>query len=202
MRPNEPNVETSKTYDAAQGRLTFTYVCPQDIKIAGPLAARLYVESSTADADLFLVVRAFSPDGTEIVFQGAYDPHTPIAQGWLRVSHRALDDDQSRPFLPVHRHDRAVHLALATVYEVDVEILPTSLSLPEGYSLTLDVQGHDYVYPAAAAQPHNMPFAMTGSGPFLHKDPTDRPADVFGGRVTIHTGGRNNSYLLLPVIPA
>jgi len=25
---------------------------------------------------------------------------------------------------------------------------------------------------------------MTGSGPFLHNDPGDRPADVFGGTVT------------------
>jgi predicted acyl esterase len=186
----------------AQGRLSFTYVCPQDIKIAGPVAARLYVESSTIDADLFLVVRAFSPDGKEIVYQGAIDPHTPIAHGWLRASHRALDGNQSRPFLPVHRHTRAEPLAPATVYEVDVEILPTSVNLPAGYSLTLDVQGHDYVYPGAAAMQPNLHVLLTGSGPFVHKDPADQPAAVFGGTVTLHTGGQNKSYLLLPVIPA
>jgi predicted acyl esterase len=197
----EPTVEASKSYDAAEGRLSFTYVCPQDVEIAGPVAAKLYLESSTFDADLFLVVRAFSPNGAEVVFQGAYDPHTPIAQGWLRLSHRALDDGQSRPFLPVHRHQHAESLTPAKVYEVDVEILPTSLSLPAGYALTLDVQGHDYAYPAAAAQAPNMPFAMTGCGHFLHDDPSDRPARVLGASVTVHTGGRNKSYLLLPVIP-
>ena len=36
-------------------------------------------------------LRVFSPDLKEVVFQGAIDPHTPIAQGWLRASHRKLD---------------------------------------------------------------------------------------------------------------
>jgi putative CocE/NonD family hydrolase len=196
MGPEEPAAGGARTYDAGQqGRLSFTYVCPQDLEIAGPVAAKLYVESSTPDVDLFLVLRAFSPEGEEIVYHGAIEPHSPIAQGWLRASHRALDEVQSRPFLPVHRHDRAEPLTPATVYEVDVEIWPTSLVLPAGYTLTLDVQGHDYVYPGASG-------FMTGSGPFVHKDPSDRPADVFGGKVALHTGGRNTSYLLLPVIPA
>ena len=167
-----------------------------------PLTARTEIDAVVVDADLFLVARAFSPDGTEIVYQGAIDPHTPIAHGWLRVSHRALDMDQSRPFLPVHRHDRAEPLAPATVYEVDVEILPTSVNLPAGYSLTLDVQGHDHVHQGAAAMQPNLQVLLTGSGPFVHKDPSDRPADVFGGTVTVNTGGGNKSYLLLPAIPA
>jgi len=195
MRPGEPAAEAEGSYDAGLGRLTFTYVCPQDVEIAGPVAAKLYVASSTTDVDLFLVVRAFSPDGLEVVYQGAIEPHSPIAQGWLRASRRALDNVETRPFLPVHRHDRAEPLTPGTVYEVDVEIWPTSLVLPAGYTLTLDVQGHDYVCPGASG-------FMTGSGPFVHKDPSDRPADVFGGKVTLHTGGRTKSYLLLPVIPA
>ena len=107
----------------------------------------------------------------------------PVAQGWLRASHRALDHEQSRPFLPVHRHDRAEPLNPGTVYELDVEILPTSLVPPAGYTLTLDVQGHDY-----------------GPGSFPHNDPRDRPADVYGGTVTLHTGPEHASCLLLPVI--
>jgi uncharacterized protein len=34
-----------------------------------------------------------------------------------------------------------------------------------------------------------------------HNDPDDRPADVFGGEVTLHAGGARGSYLLLPIIP-
>ena len=41
----------------------------------------------------------------------------------------------------------------------------------------------------------------TGVGPFQHDDPRDRPAAVFGGDVTLHTGPGRNAYLLLPIIP-
>ncbi len=48
----------------------------EETEITGPVAAKLHVSSSTSDADLFLVLRVFSPDMKEIVFQGALDPHT------------------------------------------------------------------------------------------------------------------------------
>jgi predicted acyl esterase len=178
------------------GSLSYTYRCPRDTEIAGPVAAKLYIESSTADADLFLVLRALAPDCTEVVFQGANDPGVPVAQGWLRASHRALDEEQSRPFLPVHQHDRPERLTPGTIYELDVEILPTSLVLPAGHALTLDIQGHDYTNPATrqTAGP------TAGSGSFLHNDPDDRPAALYGGTITLHTRGEHSSYLLLPVI--
>ena len=62
-----------------------------DTEITGPVAATLYVSSTTTDADIFAVLRVFDPDGNEVVLQGAVDPHTPIGQGWLRASHRELD---------------------------------------------------------------------------------------------------------------
>ena len=43
---------------------------------------------------------------------------------------------------------------------------------------------------------------FTGVGPFKHDDPRDRPADVYGGEVTIHMGPDRPSHLLLPIIPA
>lgn len=205
LNPGAVATEASASYDGMTGRIGFGYTYPEDVEIIGPVAARLYVESSTADADLFLVVRAFAPDGAEIVFQGAIDPNTAIAQGWLRVSQRALDPVESRPFLPVHTHERAEPMTPGTIYEVDVEILPTSLALPSGYTLTLDVQGHDYIHPPAtdtAGNEASMGTALTGCGPFIHVDPVARPANVYGGEVTVHTGGRYGSYLLLPVIPS
>jgi predicted acyl esterase len=181
-------------YPGGDGRLSFRHLCTSRTEIAGPLAAKLFIDSSTADADLFLVLRAFAPDGTEVVFQGTNDPVVPVAQGWLRASHRALDAERSRPFLPVHPHDRTQPLTPGQVYELDVEILPTSLVLPAGYTLALDVQGHDYIHPGSGSGSSAAP------GSFPHNDPGSRPADVFGGTVTLHTGGAHGSYLLLPVV--
>ncbi|MDF2826214.1 MAG: peptidase, partial [Mycobacterium sp.] len=200
MRTTPASADASASYQADQGRAVFTWVCPDDVELAGPVAAKLYIASSTTDADVFLVLRAFSPDGVEVVFQGANDPHSPVAQGWLRASHRALDTEQSRPFLPVHRHDRPEPLTPERIYELDVEIWPTSLVLPAGYRLSLDVQGHDYVYPGPAGTQPGLPAPFTGSGPFLHNDDGDRPADVYAGTVTVHTGPTHPSHLLVPLI--
>jgi hypothetical protein len=58
------------------------------------------------------------------MFQGANDPHVPVSQGWLRASHRGLNPGQSRPFLPVHPHDRADPLTPATVLLFESPISP------------------------------------------------------------------------------
>ena len=43
---------------------------------------------------------------------------------------------------------------------------------------------------------------FTGVGPFLHDDPDNRPPEVFDNNVTVHLGGDNAGYVLLPIIPA
>ncbi|GAA4197325.1 CocE/NonD family hydrolase [Streptosporangium oxazolinicum] len=202
LTPEPPATPGSVGYDGMGDGVMFeTPPLPADTEITGPLSAKLFVESSTADADLFLVVRVFSPDGTEVTFQGALDPNTPVAQGWLRASHRKLDDELSRPYQPYHTHDDPSPLVPGSVYELDVEILPTCLVVPEGYRIALAVRGRDYVHDGPATRLSNLRNQMTGCGPFVHDDPHNRPAEVFGGRITLHTGGDRPSRLLLPEIP-
>src|SRR5690606_24504046 len=119
------------------------------------LSARLWISSETSDTDLFLVVHAFDADGTELLFRGAGDPWSPAAQGWLRASHRALDES-STPWQPVHPHDRAEPLVPGEPTMVDVEIWPTCLALPAGSRIGLSVQGADY--------DHGLPDEVLNSG--------------------------------------
>lgn len=190
------------TYDGLGDGVTFLSLpLEHETELTGPMAAKLFVSSETADADLFLVMRVFSPDMKEIVFQGALDPHTPIAQGWLRVSHRKLDSELTREFRPYHTHDEKQALIPGQVYEVDVEIWPSSIVVPAGYRIALTIRGRDYVYPGGGARLASMKNVFTGVGPFLHDDPRDRPPKVFGGKVTLHAGGGKDAYLLLPIIP-
>ena len=126
----------------------------------------------------------FTPDLKEVVFQGALDPHTPVAQGWLRASHRKLDEKLSEPYRPYHTHDEKQPLTPGEVVELDIEIWPTSIVVPAGYRLGLSLRGRDYVYPGGAGQGlATMKNPFTGVGPFLHNDPNDRPPAVFGGKV-------------------
>ena len=148
------------------------------------------------------IVRVFTPNMQEVTFQGALDPHTPIAQGWLRASHRKLDPKLTLPHRPYHTHDEKQPLTPGQVYELDVEIWPTCIVVPAGYRLGLSVRGRDYEYPGGpSAGLGTLGAVFTGVGPFLHDDPADRPPAVFGRNVTIHCGPRQPSHVLLPVIP-
>jgi predicted acyl esterase len=174
----------------------------QETEITGPSAAKLFVSSSTKDADLFVVLRVLGGDLKEVVFQGAIDPHTPVGQGWLRASHRKLDKRLSTPYRPYHRHDKIEPLKRGEVVELDIEIWPTSIVVPAGHRIGLTVRGKDYVYAGpSGGKLSNFKNELTGCGPFLHDDPRDRPKDVFGGVTSLHFGGRRQPYLLLPIIP-
>jgi predicted acyl esterase len=198
-----PKSSSMATYDGfGEGATFLTPPVESQTELTGPIAAKLWVSSETKDADLFLIVRVFAPDLKEVVFRGALDPHTPVAQGWLRVSHRKLDEKLSLPYRPYHSHDEIQLLTPGEVYEVDVEVWPTCIVVPAGHRIALTIRGKDYIYPGepgAAENSHGR--VWNGVGPFRHDDPRDRPANVFGGKVSIHAGQGRESYLLLPVIP-
>jgi len=193
----------SVTYSGFGEGVTFlTTPLKAETEITGPIAAKLFVSSETADADLFLIVRVLSPNMKEVVFQGALDPHTPIAQGWLRASHRKLDPALTLPHRPYHAHDEKEPLTPGRVYELDVEIWPTSIVVPAGYRLALTVRGRDYEHPGGpGAGLAVLGDVFTGVGPFQHNDPRDRPPEIFGKTVTLHCGRRRLSHLLLPIVP-
>jgi predicted acyl esterase len=174
---------------------------PQPMEITGPSAIKLFLSSSTTDADVFAVLRVFTPDMKEVVFHGALDPHTPIGQGWLRASHRKLDQALTKPYRPYHTHDEKQPLKPDQVVELDVEIIPTSIVVPAGYRLALTLRGKDYEYPGPAGVLSNMKYPMTGCGPFTHTDKKDRPAKIFDGVNTLHISAKKAPYILVPVIP-
>jgi predicted acyl esterase len=174
-----------------------------ETEITGPLAAKLFVSSATSDADLFVVLRVFTPDLREVVFMGAVDPHTPVAQGWLRASHRKLDRALSTEYRPYHTHDEAQALRPGEVVPLDIELWPTSIVVPAGYRIALTVRGRDYEWAkSTGARLSNFKNELRGCGPFLHDDPRDRPAEVFGAEVTLHFGPGREAYVVLPIVPA
>src|SRR4029079_5676757 len=118
----------------------------EETEITGPIALKLFLASSTSDADVFPTVRLFDPAGKEVDFQGTVDPHTPIAQGWLRASHRKLDPELTLSYRPYHTHDEKPPLTPGVPVELDIELWPTSIVVPAGYRVALTVRGKDYEY--------------------------------------------------------
>ena len=196
--------EAVVSYDVHADGVTFmSSPFERETEITGPVAARLFVSSSTADADVFAVLRLFDPEGVEVVFNGAIDPHMPAAQGWLRASHRKLDPTLSTDHRPYHTHDEPQALEPGEVYQLDVEIWPTSIVVPVGHRVALTVRGKDYEYDGAEEAAHLTTFhnELRGCGPFIHDDPRDRPDHIFSGVNSLHCGGPHDAYLLLPVVP-
>lgn len=195
-----PGTKGNVTFDARAGETIFLSApLDKETEITGPLAAKLFISSSTSDADIFLTLQAFSPEGKEVEFQGGWDPHTPLGQGWLRASHRKLDNVLTKPYRPFHTHDESQPLEPGVVYPIEVEIWPTHIILPIGYRIALMVAGRDFQRPAALAD-ESLTWRNKGSGPFLHTHRADRGSDVFAGNTTIHTGEDTDSYVYLPII--
>jgi uncharacterized protein len=153
----------------------------QDTEVTGPVAAVLWVSSSTEDMDLFLTIRNIDADGNDVWETGQQGQQVPVAKGWLRVSHRELDPDLSLPYRPYHKHQRRLYLTPGEPVEVQVEIWPTSMVFKKSHRIRLDVQPRDGV----------------GSVHYTHYH-----ADYNSGANTIHAGGDKPSFLLLPIIPA
>ncbi|HEY6720513.1 MAG TPA: CocE/NonD family hydrolase C-terminal non-catalytic domain-containing protein, partial [Burkholderiales bacterium] len=199
----ESSTEGYITYPASGDGVTFsTLPLEKETEITGPSALKLFISSSTADADIFAVLRVFDPKGKEVSFQGALDPRTPVGQGWLRASQRKLDPNRSLPYRPFHAHDEKKPLAPGEVVELDVEIWPTCVVVPAGFRIALTIRGKDYEHDGEAASLSNMKTPMRGCGPFIHDDTADRPPAIFEGKVTLHFGAKRQASVLLPVIPA
>jgi uncharacterized protein len=171
-------------------------------EITGPVAAKLFVSSSSADADLFLGLHLFAPDGDEVTFYGANDPRVPVGQGWLRASHRKLDPKRTLPYRPFHAHDEIQPLTPGEPVELDIEIWPTSVVVPKGHRLGLSVRGKDIGPDDPPSRVGGIDYRRHANiGPFKHVHPQDRPPAVFGGTNALHFDAGRAPYLLLPIIP-
>jgi uncharacterized protein len=152
----------------------------RDTEVTGPVAASFWVSSETEDMDLFLTLRHFDAVGNEVMETGQQGTPVPVAKGWLRVSHRELDEKLSLPYRPYHKHQRRLFLKPGEIVQVQVEIWPTCMVFKKGHRIRLDISPRDDV----------------GSQGYMHYH-----ADYNTGSNTIYAGGDKESYLLLPIIP-
>ena len=151
-----------------------------DLEVTGPVVLVLWVSSTTRDMDLFATLRNIGRDGKDVFEIGQQGQPVPVTKGWLRVSHRGLDEELSLPWRPYHAHSHRQWLGKGEVARVEVEIWPTCMVFAKGHRIRLDIQPRDGV----------------GSMPYTHYS-----ADYNTGTNTIYAGGSRPSHLLLPVIP-
>ncbi len=172
----------------------------EDVTVAGPVTAHLWVSTQGRDVDLTVELRDYDPQGRETRFAYviAGSPDEPVTRGWLRASRRALDPERSRPHQPWHLHKRSDWLTPGVPVEVDVEIWPTGMVFKAGHRIAVTVHCGRYKRKGEAYfRVRPLPFLPAITLRNSMYQAYSSPAR--GTRV--HTGGRFASWLELPVIP-
>jgi predicted acyl esterase len=180
-------VPGSVSYDTdAGGQATFDRTFDEDTELTGHMKLRLWVEPDSAnEMDLFVAIEKLDAAGDRVPFAFyAVSQEGPVALGWLRASHRALDSEKSTPWQPVHLHTHEEPLESGTAVPVEIEIWPSSTLFRAGETLRVVVQGED-IY-TTVPQP--------GPAMMRHEDTRN------SGRHIIHAGGDYDSHLLVPLI--
>jgi hypothetical protein len=176
------SVRYAATGEGAQAR--FDWAPDHDLDVVGYMKLRLWVAADGADdMDLFVAIQRFDGAGEFVPFPfyAAMDDGN-VALGWLRASHRELDEQRTTPWQPWHTHRRELRLERGVPTAVDIEIWPSGTRFEAGDTLRVVIQGSDvnkYERPLIAS---------------LHEDTRNR------GEHVIHTGGAFDSHLLVPVL--
>jgi len=187
LRETALSEEATVSYDSADkdDRAQFDLRFDVDTEITGHAKVRLWLSAREMnDADLFVGFQKLDQDGNVVNFPyfGQFeDGH--VAYGWLRVSHRELDEARSRPERPYLKHERMLFLQDHDPVPVDVEMWPSSTFFAAGESLRVVIQGSDL---------------NTYEGEGLHYA-NHYPLRNYGRHV-IHTGGNYDSHVLLPLV--
>jgi predicted acyl esterase len=167
--------------DDGAGKSLFTMRFDKDTEITGFLKLHLWVEAEAAsDMDLFVRVIKLDASGAPL-FQDSLSYRYSGPDGRLRVSQRQLDPGASSEERPNHTHRASEPLAPGLIVPIDLQIWPTGMVFHAGQQLQLAIAGFDYTLSRPADRPRALP---------MNK-----------GMHVIHTGGRYDSYLLVPVIP-
>lgn len=173
----------AKPNDGDNWILRYNITFDKDTELTGYMKLRLWVSAEGADdMDLFVGIKKFDKRGHE-VYLADYNhiENGQVANGWLRVSHRELDPKKSTPYQPWLKHQQLLKLKPGEIVPVEIEIWPSSTLFRAGESLGVIIQGGDII--------------STGWRG-LH------PETLNAGKHIIYAGGKYDSHLLVPVIPA
>jgi len=145
-----------------------------DTEVTGRLTARLFVSIDQRDADVAVRLCDVYPDGRSIL----------IAEGIRRLS--SLNDLRGKAKELDRSEVDSPPLDFTRPTEVPVDLWSTSLVFAKGHRIRVSVSGSNY--PRWDANHHGT----------LAGDATAPPTSA---RITLHLGGKQASYLELPIVP-
>ncbi|MCY4599686.1 MAG: CocE/NonD family hydrolase [Acidobacteria bacterium] len=154
-----------------------------DTELAGYMKLGLTVSSSSADMDIYATLRVMDEQGQDVLYHSTHSAESPVTVGFLKVSHRKLDEARSTHHQPVLSHKQEDHQPLTPGEPVtaEVELWPNTALIKKGHRLWLTLQPRDSCF-----RTHTHEYDES-----YHR----------GASNTIHTGGAEPAYLQIPVVP-
>lgn len=182
--PEEP---MEIVYSAKKGKAIFNFMFNEDTEISGYMKVRVWVEvrpkktgdPSPEDMVMFAAVNKLDHKGKSVYFYGSVgNKKDMITRGWLKVSRRELDPDESTEWHPVQSGRTEKLLKPGEIVPVDIELYPSSTFFLAGESLQLILSAKE----------------------IIPSPPYRKSADINSGNHVLHLGGKYDSYLLVPKI--
>lgn len=168
---------------------------PCDMMIAGPSELVLYADIDQEDTNWIAVLSDVGPDvSVQSAREGERDvpsdlPERELTRGWLKASHRAVDESRSKPGRPWHPLTREASRKVTPgkIEEYRIEIMATANVFRKGHRICLDITSMDVPTGiGGATNAEYVPYHVCSSKTVVHR---------------IHHGARHPSHLLLPIVP-
>jgi hypothetical protein len=166
----------------------------EDVTIAGPSVLSLYASIDHADTNWIVVLKDIGPDvSVRTAREGERQlpeelPERELTRGWLKASHRAIDEKRSRPGRPWHPLTRAAQKPVTPgeIVEYQIEILATANCFRRGHRIAIDITALDVpTGVAGATNAEYVPYHICSSCTVVHN---------------VFHDPKRPSHLLLPVL--
>jgi len=119
-------------------------------KVTGPLSVHFWGEIDQKDTNWIIIIKDVGPDvSVQTAREGEMErpqvPEREITRGWLKASHRAIDEQKSEPGRPFHPLTRSAQKPVAPgeINRYDVEIAPTSNVFRTDHRICVDITSLD-----------------------------------------------------------
>ena len=169
-----PQAESASYDDAPDHRGSIKYYSAplvENTEVVGLSALNLYASCRGVDMNLFVGLWDAAPDGKE----------TCLTRGYLKASHRALDQEKSRPWFPVHTHTNPEPVVPGQIYRLDISFAPIA---------NLFLAGHRIVLKISSADDDPESLFQVGMNHLCSQTPNT---------ITVYHDARYPSHLLLPI---
>lgn len=165
-----------------------------DMEVTGPLSLHFWAEIDQRDTNWIIIVKDVGPDvSVQTAREGEMErpqvPEREITRGWLKASHRAIDEQKSKPGRPFHPLTRSAQeeVVPGEINRYDVEIAPTSNVFKRDHRICVDITCLDVPTGVAGdSSVEYIPYHICSSKTVVHK---------------IYRCQQYPSHLLLPIIP-